>query len=110
MHLRDADALRDLDGHGPDGGVNLADDTTGTFDDPEDATYIALANPTSILSMIARLEALEEALKPFAEVAGKLDADWTSSNRYRDDRFVRAKIQAGDFRRAGAALSKLEDK
>jgi hypothetical protein len=33
-----------------------------------DAAYIALANPTSILSMIARLEALEEALSACAHV------------------------------------------
>jgi hypothetical protein len=35
----------------------------GTSYHEPDARFIALANPTSILSMIARLEALEEALR-----------------------------------------------
>jgi hypothetical protein len=35
----------------------------------EDAAYIALANPTSILSLIARLEALEAELEWYGEQA-----------------------------------------
>jgi hypothetical protein len=31
-------AVKSRHRHGPDGGVNLADDTTGTFDDPDDAS------------------------------------------------------------------------
>lgn len=51
-----------------------------------------------------RVDVLETALKPFAELADKLDADWTSGNRYLDGDFTRARIEAGKFRAARKAL------
>lgn len=54
--------------------------------------------------LVAREAQLEEALRPFAEIADKLDADWTSGNRYLDGDFTRVRIEAGKFRAARVAL------
>jgi len=51
-----------------------------------------------------KIEKLGRALRPFAEIADKLDADWTSGNRYLDGDFTKVRIEAGRFRAARAAL------
>jgi hypothetical protein len=75
------------------------------------AAYIALANPTSILSMIARLEALEAALKPFAKYAELREA----SNIFDDELICgihgadgSTTVTFGDFRKARAALEPVQ--
>lgn len=51
--------------------------------DVPDAQFIALANPSTILSLIARMEALEEALTRIAKRATH-DAEDTDADRKRD--------------------------
>jgi hypothetical protein len=78
-----------------------------------DAAFIALANPSAILSLIGRVEQLEGALRPFAakyddcrppvrDIAAGLARDLDGDA---DEVTALVTFNLGDFRRARAALS-----
>lgn len=86
-----------------------------------EARFIAIANPSTILSLIERCEELEGALRPFAEAISRYEANWDEEtgrqDRESDDLVVDFLgtlgdyfdlVTLGDFRKARAALSKAD--
>ena len=71
-----------------------------TSEDEDDAFAFADACGNALPEMLAKVKRLEEALKPFAAVGGRVSADTN------DERHIWpiGGITAGDFRRARAAL------
>lgn len=95
-----------------DGVVPVAAITIGVEGMPQDegranATLIALANPAAILSLLARLDALEEGLKPFnlddiAEYADVPDEAVVHAVILGDEELP--DLRFGSFRRASTLL------
>lgn len=68
-----------------------------------DAAFIALANPTRILSLIEENERMREALTPFAEFNTKIDAH-PDAAKTPDDYCIHDGLKVGDFRRAFSVI------
>lgn len=76
---------------------------------PQDAAYIAAANPQAILALLderdaltARVVALEKALKPFADESTRYEPDEGDDK----DTAWDSLFEIGDLRRAAAAMEK----
>lgn len=108
--------LRDAAGKATPGPWRSAEWTTGTYPyevfDPQtqsrvcagskeaNAAFIALANPANILALLDKLERMEKALEPFANVASELP----ESRRGAVFGYNGATITAEELRAARAAL------
>lgn len=69
----------------------------------KNAEFIALANPSRILSLIEENERLREALTPFAEFNTKIDAH-PDAAKTPDDYCIHDGLKVGDFRRAFSVI------
>lgn len=68
------------------------------------AAYIAAAHPAAVLDLIARVRALEGALRPFADAAAEISEnkpDWLNLFGFYT---INTKLTVGDLRLAAAAI------